>query len=46
MYVRQVYRTWNEAKHGTSTESIADSKLMPNDIWSLFPTHWLTDKVS
>ena len=44
-YVHQVYRIWCEAKNGKS--SMADSKaLLPNDIWSLFPTHWITDKVS
>lgn len=46
MYVHQVYRIWDSAKNGTSSGAIVDGNaLQPNDIWSLFPTQWITDKV-
>ncbi|XP_065916679.1 sentrin-specific protease 1-like [Dysidea avara] len=39
----EVYKIWNNAKKKTLT--VLPSGLSLNDVWSLFLTHWLTDKV-
>ena len=41
--MNKVYKIWNNAKKKTLT--VLPSGLSLNDVWSLFLTHWLTDKV-
>ena len=39
----KVYKIWSNAQKKTLT--VLPSGLSLNDVWSLFSTHWLTDKV-
>jgi len=39
----KVYKVWRRAQQGTL--SMLDNHLASDDIWSLFSTNWLTDKV-
>ncbi|XP_065913906.1 uncharacterized protein [Dysidea avara] len=39
----EVYKVWSNAQKKALT--VLPSGLSLNDVWSLFSTHWLTDKV-
>ena len=41
--MNKVYKVWNNAQKGVL--AVTESGLSSDDIWSLFSTHWLTDKV-
>ena len=43
LYMKKVYKIWSNAQEKKLT--ILPSGLSLNDVWSLFLTHWLTDKV-